>query len=479
MLRNQSGVLYATHQGIDLLIVTICFYCAYMTKISLPGAFSGLSDIHNYNFLLLMALGSFHMSLQLFGAYAQYRKLSLRRVVSRIFKATLTGITGIVFLSYIMHFDAVSRLLMAIFATYTFVSLAVFKTILYKVLARTRYKNYNTRSVLVIGSRQRAVEFIKVVARRRSTGYRVRGCLETCDQADLVGDRVYDGVKIIGTLDMFKSLLEQETIDEVVFALPLKKVENIHEYIYFAEEMGKNVRVLPDFQLEKIRYFPQTGKIDIENFLGVTTLALSSGPKNSPQLLFKAFVDYVGAFIGLIVISPLLLLICLAIKCSSKGPVLFSQKRSGLNGRQFMVHKFRTMVVNAEELKEKLMEANEVDGPVFKIKKDPRITGIGAFLRKTSLDELPQLFNVLKGEMSLVGPRPPIPSEVDDYKLWQRRRLSMKPGLTCIWQVSGRNEVSFEQWMNMDLEYIDNWTLGLDLKLLLLTVKEVTVGGGR
>jgi len=159
--------------------------------------------------------------------------------------------------------------------------------------------------------------------------------------------------------------------------------------------------------------------------------------------------------------------------------MIFSQERSGLNGRRFMLHKFRTMVVNAEDLKEKLLEENEVDGPVFKIKKDPRITWTGAFLRKTSLDELPQLFNVLKGEMSLVGPRPPIPSEVERYKLWQRRRLSMKPGMTCIWQVSGRNNISFEQWMNMDLEYIDNWSLRLDLKLLLLTVREVTIGGGR
>ncbi len=479
MLRKQSGLLYAVHQFIDLLIVTICFYCAYLTKISLPGDLGGLASHDAYNFLLLMALGSFHISLQLFGAYEQYRKLSLRRVISRTFKATMTGMAGIIFLCYLMHFEAVSRLLVAIFAVYTFIGLALFKCTLYKLLARTRALDYNTRSVLVIGARQRAVDFIKMVARRRETGYRIRGCLETCDQTGVVGDRVYESVKVIGTLDSFKTLLREETIDEIVFALPLKKVENIHEYIYYAEEMGKNVRVLPDFQMHKIQYFPQTAKVNIEDFLGVTTLALSSVPKNGNELLLKSFFDYVGALVGVILLSPVFLLISLAIKATSKGPILFSQERSGLNGRRFKVHKFRTMVVNAEELKATLMDINEVDGPVFKIKKDPRITGIGAFLRKTSLDELPQLFNVLKGEMSLVGPRPPIPAEVEDYKLWQRRRLSMKPGLTCIWQVSGRNDVSFETWMNMDLEYIDNWSLGLDLKLLLLTVKEVTVGGGR
>ena len=479
MLRNQSGLLHIIYQGIDLIIITICFYCAYLTKTALPDELGGLASEYSYNILLLMALGCFHISLQLFGAYDQYRKLSLRQVITRTFKSTLCGVAGIIFLCYLLHFERLSRLLIAIIFIYTFISLALFRYAIYKLLARTRSQNYNTRSILVIGSRQRAIDFIKMVERRRETGYRIRGCLETCDRAELVGDRVYRSVKIIGTLDIFNTLLERETIDEIVFALPLKEITNIHEYIYYAEEMGKTVRVLPDFQIHKIKYFPQTAKIDIEDFLGVTTLTLASVPKNSNELFLKTLVDYVGAFVGVILLSPVFLLISLAIKATSEGPILFSQERKGLNGRSFKVHKFRTMVVNAEELKETLLAANEVDGPVFKIAKDPRITGIGAFLRKTSLDELPQLFNVLKGEMSLVGPRPPIPAEVVKYKLWQRRRLSMKPGLTCIWQVSGRNKLSFEQWMNMDLEYIDNWSLSLDFKLLSLTVKEVIVGGGR
>jgi lipopolysaccharide/colanic/teichoic acid biosynthesis glycosyltransferase len=174
-----------------------------------------------------------------------------------------------------------------------------------------------------------------------------------------------------------------------------------------------------------------------------------------------------------------MLLIALLIKLTSKGPVLFTQRRSGLNGRQFSLYKFRTMVNNAEELKSQLAQDNEMDGPVFKMKKDPRVTRLGSFLRKSSLDELPQLFNILKGEMSLVGPRPPLPEEVERYQLWQRRRLSMKPGLTCIWQVSGRNDISFDNWMKMDLDYIDNWSLLFDLKLISITVKEMLLGKGR
>ena len=206
---------------------------------------------------------------------------------------------------------------------------------------------------------------------------------------------------------------------------------------------------------------------------------VSSTSPNELGLYFKGIIDYVGAALGLIILAPVFLIITILIKLTSPGAIFFYQERCGLNGRHFLVRKFRTMHKHAEEERKLLEKDNEMDGPVFKIKNDPRISPIGHFLRKTSLDELPQLINVLRGEMSLVGPRPPIPAEVEQYQLWQRRRLSMKPGITCIWQVSGRNDISFEKWMNMDLEYIDNWSLLLDLKLLFLTIKEVTVGGGR
>lgn len=478
MLKKQSGSLLAIHQIIDLGVVALSFFLAYVTKTNLPGQLGGLSIEHDYYFTLVLALVSFHISLRLFGGYYQYRLQSLRQVVSKIFKATITGSTGVVFLGYMLHLDSISRLFIACFACYSVMGLSIFKILLYRALAKGRSRNYNTRSVLVVGSRQRALAFIKAVRSRRDSGFRIIGCIETNDQKELVGDKVHGSIKIIGTMDDFKSILEEQTVDEVVFGAPLKKIEDVHKYIYYAEEMGKNVRVLPDFQIHKIKYYPQTAKINIEDFLGIPTLTLTSAPKSTNSLLLKTCIDYTGALIGITLLAPVVFIIILLIKMSSKGPLYFSQERSGLNGRRFNLHKFRTMVVNAEELRAELVVDNEMDGPVFKMKNDPRITWIGRILRKTSLDELPQLFNVLKGEMSLVGPRPPIPAEVQEYKLWQRRRLSMKPGLTCIWQVSGRNDVSFDQWMEMDMEYIDNWSLGLDLKLLLLTVKEVTIGGG-
>ncbi|MBP1737723.1 MAG: rfbP, partial [Deltaproteobacteria bacterium] len=218
-----------------------------------------------------------------------------------------------------------------------------------------------------------------------------------------------------------------------------------------------------------------------ENFFGVPSMALSTTSPKHAELLMKSAVDYLFAGLSLLALSPLFGLIAMTLKLFSPGPILFTQVRCGLNGRKFTVYKFRTMVADAEARREEVQHLDETDGPVFKIKNDPRIIPyLGTFLRRTGLDELPQLINVLKGEMSIVGPRPPIPSEVDKYDLWQRRRLSMKPGMTCLWQTAhNRNEVRFEDWMNLDLQYIDNWSLKLDFVILLKTIGVVLSGEGR
>jgi len=196
------------------------------------------------------------------------------------------------------------------------------------------------------------------------------------------------------------------------------------------------------------------------------------------QLAFKRLFDVASSSVALCLLSPLLVVVAAVIRMTSRGPVLFKQQRVGRHGRPFHMLKFRSMVVNAEELKAKLVAANEQAGPVFKMKRDPRITPIGRFIRKYSIDELPQLINVLRGEMSLVGPRPPIPAEVAKYEAWQRRRLSVRPGLTCVWQVSGRNEISFEEWMYLDMQYIDHWSLAQDFQKILKTVPVVLTGRG-
>jgi exopolysaccharide biosynthesis polyprenyl glycosylphosphotransferase len=219
--------------------------------------------------------------------------------------------------------------------------------------------------------------------------------------------------------------------------------------------------------------------MELHEFDGFPLLSFSTTPTNEALLFVRRILDVILAGFILVIFGPLVMLpAAILIKLTSSGPVLFKQTRCGLNGRQFVMYKFRSMVSNAEQLRVELEGLNEMDGPVFKSSRDPRITTVGKIIRRRSIDELPQIFNVLRGDMSLVGPRPPLPAEVARYERWQRRRLSMKPGMTCLWQISGRNEVSFDDWMKLDLTYIDNWSLLLDLKILLKTVPVVLLGRG-
>jgi exopolysaccharide biosynthesis polyprenyl glycosylphosphotransferase len=225
--------------------------------------------------------------------------------------------------------------------------------------------------------------------------------------------------------------------------------------------------------------FPHTrAAVQLEELDGMPILTYSTTPTNVLQLFAKRAIDVTVSVSLLVIALPVILAIAAAIKLSSSGAVLFRQTRCGLNGRVFTLYKFRTMVEDAEHRRRDLQHLNEMDGPVFKLRRDPRVTVVGRWLRRFSLDELPQLWNVLRGDMSLVGPRPPIPEEVAQYQRWQRRRLSMKPGLTCLWQISGRNEVDFDRWMQLDLEYIDSWSPMLDFKILLKTIPAVLSGRG-
>jgi len=270
------------------------------------------------------------------------------------------------------------------------------------------------------------------------------------------------------------TIISHEPVDEVIVALPLRRRRALIEKIVEAcEEQGIMVRVRTDlFDLRVAR--PQVDTID-----GVPVVTIRSGPEEGWQLVLKRVIDILGSAALLILLAPFLLLVALLVRLDSQGPVLFMQERVGLNRRRFKLIKFRTMVQEADKKQELFEALNEADGPVFKIRNDPRVTRLGRFLRQFSIDELPQLINVLKGEMSLVGPRP-LP--LRDVKLidaqWHKRRFSVKPGLTCLWQVNGRSDLSFERWVRMDLEYIDTWSLALDLKILLKTIPVVFRGSG-
>ena len=480
MLREQAKLITKAHKVLDICLTASAFIAAYFIKLHLlPVSFRGLTTGPNYYIVLLMIIIIWYVSFGLFDLYASYRKQSFGEIFRNMLKAVSTGMLVMILCMYIFKMTDVSRIMLGIFFLLNIGFLAVSKGFVYVVLARYRQKGFNFRNILIVGTRQRAVDVIDVIGDRLGSGYSVLGCLEI-DEAE-IGKKVKNGIQVIGTVDHLEKILWDQVVDELIFAMPLKKIENADKYIALAEEVGVSVRIIPDWQIHKLMYHPDIASIQFEEFLGVPTLTMTTTSTKQGDLFIKSTFDYAFAAVALVLSVPFFMFVALVMKLSSKGPVFYKDERCGFNKRKFMLYKFRTMVDDANESRCELEALNEADGPVFKIKDDPRIIPfIGTLLRKTSLDELPQFINVLKGEMSLIGPRPPIPAEVEKYEIRQRRRLSMKPGITCLWQVMpNRNEITFDKWMQMDLEYIDNWSLWLDFKIFWKTIWTMLTGSGR
>ena len=261
-------------------------------------------------------------------------------------------------------------------------------------------------------------------------------------------------------------------MDRVIFVVPKLWLNRLEAAIEHCEREGVDTAVCVDL------FNPKLAQLEQSEFAGIPMISFQTSIAKEWQIFAKRLIDIGLSLIALILLLPVFIFTTIMIKATSKGPILFRQVRSGKNGRRFTLYKFRSMVVGAEMRKRALTHRNEMQGPVFKMQRDPRVTPFGRFMRKFSIDELPQLYNVIKGDLSLVGPRPALPAEVDMYESWQRRRLSMKPGVTCIWQVSGRNRIDFDRWMEMDLQYIDNFSIWLDFKILFRTIFVVLTGYG-
>lgn len=372
--------------------------------------------------------------------------------------------------SFILKFGFLSRMFIVV---YTASSIAWLTLTRWMILYRTKEslkKGHDVRHILLVGTGRRAQEFMSHVAKHTEWGYRIIGLLD-CD-LKMKGESIA-GHLVVGILEDLPDILEREVVDEVFFITPRDWLENVRKCILYCEAVGVPATISTElFDFEIAFKVPKT--LEGKTYLTIETC----GPKGWGLLLKRIFDIFVSATF-LILTSPIFLIVACAIRLTSSGPIFFRQVRSGRNGRRFYLYKFRSMGINAEDKLAELQHKNEMTGPVFKITNDPRVTKIGKFLRKTSLDEFPQFWNVLKGDMSVVGPRPPLPSEVEKYEPWHRRRLSMQPGITCIWQISGRNGVDFEKWMEMDLRYIDNWSLGFDLKILSLTANAVFAGTGK
>lgn len=480
MLREQSQLIVKAHKLLDISLTAIAFIAAYYAKRNIvPLAYRGLITAPNYYIVLLMAIIIWYLIFEHFDLYVSYRSQKLSQVILKMIKAVCAGMLALILCMYLFKIDDVSRIMLGIFFLLDITLLGFSKGVAYKIMSHYWQRGANFRNLIVIGSKERAKEVIKAITEQKSSGYKVMGCLDTDEKK--IGREVTCGIKIIGTIDKLQAFLTEDVVDEVIFAMPLDEMNNPAQYLAIAEELGIHIRIIPDWQINKFMDSPKIARIRFDQFSGLHTMSLSTTSDHKTALLLKTAFDYVFAGATSIVLLPVFLLIACAIKFTSKGPIFFKQERYGLNGRKFMLYKFRTMVADAEARRQEVESLNETDGPVFKVRKDPRIIPyVGTFLRMTGVDELPQLLNVLRSEMSLIGPRPPLPAEVEQYEMWQRRRLSMKPGLTGLWQAtSHRNDVSFEQWMKMDLKYIDNWSFGLDLKIFAKTVLVMLVGMGR
>jgi exopolysaccharide biosynthesis polyprenyl glycosylphosphotransferase len=283
----------------------------------------------------------------------------------------------------------------------------------------------------------------------------------------------YRDIPLIGHPDTLERIVIGSQVDALFWAVEPDDISRSWKMMEMAEKMGVRIFVMPNL------YGPKVARVQPTYINGLPAMVYRSDPESHVPLLVKSVLDRVGAVIGLALSAPVMLLAALMIKLDSRGPVFFKQTRLGLNGRPFSMLKFRTMCSDAEIRKPDLLDKNEMSGPVFKIKRDPRVTRTGRLLRKFSVDEFPQFLNVLKGEMSLVGPRPPLPQEARRFQPWQHRKLSVRPGLTCLWQVNGRNNIDFDEWMQLDLHYIDNWSLWLDAKILAKTIPTVLKGSGQ
>jgi len=453
----------------DILLVSVAFALAYQTR----------SILHlEHAFFLTperqaLVLGSALLAWVAIAWWLEiYEKLDSghpRVILRDAAKQCAYGALCLVVMEYALRLE-LSRFFVLLFASLAWILLLTFRLTAGRLSGVIRRGFTRPHYLMVVGTGDRARRLAKALEESIEYGIRLRGFLS--EGPDAAPAEIALGANYpVYPIRELPALLREHVIDEIVFAVGSESIADLEDVFLLCDEEGVRTRIAVDF-------FPHVNSTISLDRLGATPLlTFTAAPYDEIRLLVKRVTDMAIAGAGLIALSPLMAAIAILIRLTSPGPVVFRQVRCGLNGRLFVFYKFRSMVQNAEELKSGLEHLSTRE-TAFKIPDDPRQTGLGRYLRKFSIDEWPQLWNVLRGDMSLVGPRPAVPSEVEQYKRWQRRRLRMRPGLTCLWAVCGRDKVDFETWMKMDMQYIDNWSLALDWNILLRTIPRVLTGHG-
>lgn len=453
----------------DAVLMALAFELAYRTRLALP--------LERVFFLIpqvkALLIGAAAVLWPVIGTWLKvYDRLDAERrwvIVRDTFRQCLLAGIAVVLVEYALRLD-LSRPFLGLFLVYGWIFLCLFRLNAPRLIGWFRRGFGTPYFVLVAGTGARARRLGEALEGSADYGIRLMGFMA----AD--GEPADNPIRLsaeyaVHPLESLPELLANHVIDEIIFAVDTKRLAELEDVLLLCDEDGVRTRVAVDF-------FPHVNSdVYLDRLGNMPLLTFSAAPHDEIRLTLKRLLDVAFAAAALVGLAPFMLLVSLLIRATSPGPVIFRQVRCGLNGRRFTLYKFRSMCENAEELKPALEHLNRKQ-TAFKIPDDPRITPVGRYLRRFSIDEWPQLWNILKGDMSVVGPRPPVPEEVENYERWQRRRLRMRPGLTCLWALEGRDTLEFDAWMRKDLEYIDNWSLLLDSKIILRTIPRVLIGKG-
>jgi len=467
MLKDNHRQLSALLMSFDVVLSAFTFF----VLLAIP-AVSGIEDASSHMgtsmvALSVVALLAWPLAFQYLDIYDSMRTIDVSQVLFRLIVASVATSTVLAAAAFAFSVPVKASFPFVCGAVQLSV-LGLSRILLFLPLRAIRRYGRNFRNVLIVGTGPRAAYVKRSIDAQPSWGLRVIGFV---DETDTPVDPSLFNAKLF-KLESMPSLLREQVVDRVIIAYPRSMLPRLSPVVGVCASAGIPFTMLADLFGD---FLPPP---KVTQFGSLAALEFAPVHHNPLLLAIKRGMDIIGAAFALVLTAPVVAVSALAIRLQDGGPVLFRQTRCGQNGRTFTMFKLRTMCIDADSQKVELAHLNECDGPIFKCENDPRITRVGRFLRKLSLDEFPQLWNVLRGDMSLVGPRPPVPEEVDQYQTFERRRLSMRPGITCIWQVSGRSNIGFDEWVRLDVEYIDAWSLGLDLRILLRTIPAVLRGDG-
>ena len=465
----------STNKSLDirvgLVFQVFISICSFLLAIGLynlfaPGTYSNYYEVQ---IIILALMPTWYIGLKHYQLGRMHRLRSFSSLLVSYMQAIGIGAGVLLSVVFIFNLTSLPRIVILLFVVLNLVMLTLYQFLYYETMKNYRKQGKKGHAVLLIGGRTTG-KIAEYIENQLELGMHIVGI---CTDSSTVVKKYQDTIPCYPRDHDLTPIMDNNAVDEIIYCATKINRDEVAGLIVHCKEVGVVFRLQSEFLNVK--------GIDSEmSFIhDIPFLTYRNAPNKSEALFVKSVFDVVASSLIVLALSPVFLVIGALIKLEDGGPVFFKQVRVGKNGRHFKCLKFRSMVTNSERRLQELMDKNEQIGPVFKMTHDARVTRIGRFVRKTSLDELPQFINVIRGEMSIVGPRPPIPDEVMKYQRWQRRRLSMKPGITCIWQVSGRNAIEFDEWMKLDLQYIDSWSLRLDLVLFFRTIRVILFPDGK